>query len=366
MRRQVLGALDGGKHVFVEKPLALTVEEIAAIEAELERQGRRAAPAAGRLQPAIRAGHRYGRTSTSPPSPGRSRVVIRVNAGTLAADHWVHDPVEGGGRIIGEACHFIDLATALTGSCRYGCSVSRSAASNAPQTTDDRCLMTLRHADGSVSSIAYLAGGDSALPKERIEVFGGGRSAVIDDFRAVELFAGGRRSGKKLPASRTRDTRPRSRPFSARSQRAPASRSRGRRSGRCPWRRSWRSRACARDARWRSPADAGQHGCRSRRPRVPCATVTDHEASGGGQPAQGAGPLPLGGGSLRHEVRGVRRPRGPSARESRRPATGWSPTSRSSPTLPPTPASGCWRSASAREWTSAAGSRPGRMRRGSI
>jgi predicted dehydrogenase len=98
----------------------------------------------------------------------------------------------GGGRIIGEACHALDLATFLTGSLPNRVFAESVGGPDAPQTTDDQCFITVRHGDGSVSSVGYLAGGDRAFPKERVEVFGGGRVAVIDDFREVLLCSGGK------------------------------------------------------------------------------------------------------------------------------------------------------------------------------
>jgi len=109
-------------------------------------------------------------------------VSIRFNAGAVAAGHWTQDEEEGGGRLIGEACHAIDLATFLAGSPPVR--VFAEAAGGA----DDRAFITLRHANGSISSVAYLAGGDPGCPKERVEVIGGGRVAVIDDLRTVTTW----------------------------------------------------------------------------------------------------------------------------------------------------------------------------------
>jgi predicted dehydrogenase len=119
-------------------------------------------------------------------------VSIRFNAGAVPPEHWTQDDESAGGRIVGEACHAIDLATHLTGSLPVRVYAESVGGANAPQVTDDQCFITLRHANGSVSSIAYLAGGDRAFPKERIEVFGGGRIAVIDDFRQVTTCSNGK------------------------------------------------------------------------------------------------------------------------------------------------------------------------------
>ena len=129
---------------------------------------------------------------------GPLTVSVRFNAGAIPADHWVQDEATGGGRIVGEACHGIDLATAIVGSPPVRVFAESIGGANAPAVTDDQCFITLRHANGSVSSVAYLAGGDKAYPKERVEVIGGGRVAVIDDFVRVERSVGGKRSTRKL------------------------------------------------------------------------------------------------------------------------------------------------------------------------
>lgn len=186
--RQVVAALGAGKHVFAEKPLALDEDELEAIEKAL-------AAAPGRLlmvgfnrrfSPAARAVRRFFEDSVAPVT-----VSVRMNAGAIPPDHWVQDPAEGG-RIVGEACHAIDLATYLTGSPPVRVFAESVGGQLAPPITDDQCFITLRHANGSVSSIAYLAGGDRAFPKERVEVIGGGRVAVIEDFRKATGTAAGR------------------------------------------------------------------------------------------------------------------------------------------------------------------------------
>jgi predicted dehydrogenase/threonine dehydrogenase-like Zn-dependent dehydrogenase len=183
--RQVVKALAAGKHVFVEKPLCLTLEELAEISSLLTPDSslltphspllmvgfnRRFSPAAAHVRKLF--------ADVAPPIA----VSIRFNAGAVAAGHWTQDEEEGGGRLIGEACHAIDLATFLAGSPPVR--VFAEAAGGA----DDRAFITLRHANGSISSVAYLAGGDPGCPKERVEVIGGGRVAVIDDLRTVTTW----------------------------------------------------------------------------------------------------------------------------------------------------------------------------------
>jgi predicted dehydrogenase/threonine dehydrogenase-like Zn-dependent dehydrogenase len=189
--RQIIQGLRAGKHVFVEKPLALTVEELEEIELALM--------AAPEPKPVLMIGfnRRFSAAAVKVREffdtvRGPLTVSIRFNAGTIPAEHWTQDEIIGGGRIIGEACHAIDLATFLTGSPPVRVFAESVGGPNAPAVTDDQCFITLRHANGSVSSIAYLAGGDKAFPKERVEVLGGGRLAVIDDFREVITSSGGK------------------------------------------------------------------------------------------------------------------------------------------------------------------------------
>jgi predicted dehydrogenase/threonine dehydrogenase-like Zn-dependent dehydrogenase len=188
---QVCRALRAGKHVFVEKPLALTAEELAEVEEALGAAGeprpllvvgfnRRFSPAAARVREFFAA------------VEAPLTVAVRFNPGAIPADHWTQAEEVGGGRIVGEACHGIDLATFLAGSPPVRVYAEAIGGPRAPAVTDDQCFITLRHANGSVSSVAYCAGGDKGFPKERVEVFGGGRVAVIDDFREVVTCAGGR------------------------------------------------------------------------------------------------------------------------------------------------------------------------------
>jgi len=119
-------------------------------------------------------------------------VSVRFNAGAIPPEHWTQDMETGGGRIIGEACHGIDLATFLLGSPVVRVFAESIGGRTSSQVTDDQSFITLRHADGSISSIGYLSGGDKAFPKERVEMFGGGCVGVIDDFRTVLLCRNGK------------------------------------------------------------------------------------------------------------------------------------------------------------------------------
>ncbi len=119
----------------------------------------------------------------------------RVNAGFLPTNHWLHDPAQGGGRIIGEGCHFIDLCTFFTG--QNPVSAATQALPDGGQFQQDNCSITLRYPDGSIAVIHYLANGNKNFPKERIEVFAGGRIAVLDDFRTAGI---GHRGKAKHPS----------------------------------------------------------------------------------------------------------------------------------------------------------------------
>jgi predicted dehydrogenase len=179
-------ALHAGKHVFVEKPLALNETELAGLEAavaESERVlmvgfNRRFAPLAVRMREAL--GDR-----------GPLMVAYRVNAGRLPRAHWTHDPEAGGGRIVGEVCHFVDFAGFLCG----GAPVALEAAAAVPSSEplEDDVTATMRHPDGSVSVVVYTALGDPSLPKERVEVQGEAGAGVLDDFRVLSLHRGGQR-----------------------------------------------------------------------------------------------------------------------------------------------------------------------------
>jgi predicted dehydrogenase len=115
----------------------------------------------------------------------------RVNAGYLPPDHWVHDPEQGGGRILGEVCHFVDFLMFLAGSSPV--EVQPSSLANSGQYSGENVVVSLRFGNGSLGTIDYLASGDKSFSKERLEVFGGGAVAVLEDFRRLELV----RHGKK-------------------------------------------------------------------------------------------------------------------------------------------------------------------------
>jgi predicted dehydrogenase len=115
----------------------------------------------------------------------------RVNAGYLPADHWVNDREQGGGRILGEACHFVDLLMFLARS--WVVEVEARTVGSSPRYSRDNVLISLHFANGSEGTISYLANGDRSFSKERIEIFGGGSTAVLEDYRRLELVRNGRK-----------------------------------------------------------------------------------------------------------------------------------------------------------------------------
>lgn len=192
-------ALKAGKNVFVEKPLALKEEELRDIVQaywEASQSGaspilmvgfnRRFAPLTRRIKDFF--------------SPLRSPLAVhyRINAGVLPPGHWMRNPEEGG-RIVGEVCHFVDWIQYLVGA-----SPAKVYAQALPEggcyQPEDNVAISLTFADGSIGTIHYLANGDSRVPKERIEVFGGGAVAVIEDFRSGYIVRGGKRQrlGRRL------------------------------------------------------------------------------------------------------------------------------------------------------------------------
>jgi predicted dehydrogenase len=121
----------------------------------------------------------------------------RVNAGYIPPTHWVHDPAQGGGRLIGEGCHFIDFLAFLVG--EPPITVTAQALPDEGRYRQDNFVLTFEFVDGSLGTLTYLANGDKTFPKERVEVFSGGRVAVLDDFRSLEMMREGRRKLVRSP-----------------------------------------------------------------------------------------------------------------------------------------------------------------------
>jgi predicted dehydrogenase/threonine dehydrogenase-like Zn-dependent dehydrogenase len=182
-------ALAAGKHVFVEKPLCLTAAELEAIEASLAHSSgvlmvgfnRRFAPLLLELRQQLSR------------LPGPRAFVYTCNPGAIPADHWTQDPERGGGRLLGEACHFVDLLCHLAGSPIEQLQLLAAADS---KPCPDTFSLSLRFADGSIGTVHYLANGSKAFPKERLEVFASGRVLRLDNYRTLKAWG--------IPGFRTR------------------------------------------------------------------------------------------------------------------------------------------------------------------
>jgi len=185
----VLKSLQAGKHVFVEKPLCLKAEELEEIEEVLRSQAghlmvgfnRRFAPHSIALK------HRLAEAPMS--------MIYRVNAGAIPAESWIQDLAIGGGRIIGEVCHFVDFLTFICKSLPVR--VFASALPD-PKHLDDTVTINLEFANGSVGTICYFSNGSKKLHKEYIEVYQSGLTGIIRDFRELEIYTGSNRERKKL------------------------------------------------------------------------------------------------------------------------------------------------------------------------
>ena len=180
---QVIQAINSGKNAFVEKPLALTHQELDAIESAYNEQNgkcrvmvgynRRFAPHVIKMKSLL--------VNVSEPKA----FIMTMNAGAIPADHWTQDPEVGGGRIIGEACHYIDLMRFLAGSEITGFTATCMGKADGVDITEDKASITLTFKDGSFGTINYLANGGKAFAKERIEVFANDGVLQLDNFRKL-------------------------------------------------------------------------------------------------------------------------------------------------------------------------------------
>jgi predicted dehydrogenase len=176
--RFVRQALSAGKHVFVEKPLCLTLGDLAQLESVYSNDrllmvgfNRRFAPQVVKIKSLLQA------------APGPKALIMTVNAGAVPANHWTQDPDEGGGRIIGECCHFIDLLRHLVGH-----PVTAWDRNSMACATRDTVTLNLQFADGSTGAIHYFANGAKSFPKERLEVFASAGVLQLDNFRRLTGF----------------------------------------------------------------------------------------------------------------------------------------------------------------------------------
>jgi predicted dehydrogenase len=188
----VIKALRAGKHVFVEKPLAINSAQLSAISEQLMKTdnsllttgfNRRFAPLAGHLKSLV--------SNLQEPL----YIHYRINAGPLPLNHWLHDPEVGGGRIIGEGCHFVDFITFLVGATPT--SVSAHMLPNDSKYRDDNVSMTFTFPDGSLGIVDYLANGDKSFPKEHVEVFCGGQICILDDFVSLQTVKDGKKKEER-------------------------------------------------------------------------------------------------------------------------------------------------------------------------
>ncbi len=186
--------LEQGKHVFVEKPLALNdVELDSVLEAAAHSEGQLMVGFNRRFSPLAARAKEFFANRQSPLS-----IVYRVNAGRIPREHWTQDAREGGGRIVGEVCHFIDLMQFFTGAAPKSVYAESVAGDIGNAISEDSIFVTLQFDDGSNGVIAYLAEGDSSLAKEHIEIFCEGKTFVIEDFRSARLYADGREKKETL------------------------------------------------------------------------------------------------------------------------------------------------------------------------
>lgn len=183
--RIVAEALRAGKHVFVEKPLALDAAQLSDVVRAYE-EARAKSPLHlmvgfnRRFAPHVRKAKELLAGTTEPKA-----MVMTVNAGSIPGNHWVHDPAVGGGRIVGEGCHFIDLLRFLAGAPIKEVQAVCVGGSPSDGIRGDKATFTLSFADGSIGTVHYLANGNKDFPKERLEVFCGGRILVLDNFRRL-------------------------------------------------------------------------------------------------------------------------------------------------------------------------------------
>jgi predicted dehydrogenase len=174
---QTIAALKAGKCVLVEKPLCLNTVEFKEIECAVEAVKGKAWVSVGfnrRFSPHAEQMRKLLSTSSAPVS-----IIATMNAGAIPLNHWVHDPEVGGGRLLGEACHFIDLAMFLTGSLVEAVGASEIGGAS------DCASILLRHVNGSTSVVNYIANGNRDLSKERVEAHSDGRSLLLDNFREL-------------------------------------------------------------------------------------------------------------------------------------------------------------------------------------
>jgi predicted dehydrogenase len=189
--RFVAQALQAGKHVFVEKPLAIDQEGLDSVRAAYD--AAQTCSQQGGPQVMVGFNRRFSpqvqkmKALLAPVKEPKS-FIMTINAGAIPANHWTQDNAVGGGRIIGEACHFIDLMRFLVGSPIESVQARCMGDAQGVAIKEDKASITLGFEDGSFGTIMYLANGAAGFPKERVEVFAAGRVLQLDNFRKLKGY----------------------------------------------------------------------------------------------------------------------------------------------------------------------------------
>lgn len=186
--RMTVEALQAGKTVYVEKPLAISKEQLDEVSESVAHTKGRVMVGFNRRFSSLAVTLKEGFSNT-----GALAVTYRVNAGAIPKESWIQND-EGGGRIVGEVCHFADFLQFLTGADPTEVFAFAASTGNG---LNDTLSIVIRFSDGSTGNINYFANGDKSFPKERVEVYGGGRVAVLDDFRILEIWNNGKRKVTK-------------------------------------------------------------------------------------------------------------------------------------------------------------------------
>ena len=192
-------AIEAGKNVFVEKPLCMKEEELHQIIKKLKRPDTSKENKLNPNHPILMVGYNrrfspLGRLLKDNFQDGPMAMTYRINAGRIPADSWIQDPSFGGGRIIGEVCHFVDFLTFINGSLPISVYAKTMKDSNE---LNDTINISITYENGSIGSISYFANGDTSMPKERCEIYANGCVAVLDDFKNLSIYANGKRTQKR-------------------------------------------------------------------------------------------------------------------------------------------------------------------------
>ncbi len=205
--RFVVDSLKSGKNVFVEKPLALNAEELDEVVTAYNKSRSSKSPIVNRHSPIVMIGfnrrfspHAQQVKRFFEGALGPFVIQYRVNAGFVPKTNWTRDPVEGGGRIVGEVCHFIDFMQFVTSSDPVKVFAEPLGTAAAGSSDDDSVAMTVAFENGSLGVITYLANGDASVPKEHVEISSTNRTAIVDNFQRLTLFQKGRKREFKLSA----------------------------------------------------------------------------------------------------------------------------------------------------------------------